>query len=63
MSFFIAEVGRRRTEPDEIDDFEDAKGVDNEERDEPPLLAIACGMPEREAFEDDGPEHDHKKDG
>jgi len=61
VRFLIAEVGRRGTEPDEIDDLKDAESVDNEEGDEPPFLFVTSGMPEREAFEDESPEHNHKK--
>ena len=44
------------TEPDKIDDLEDAEGVDNEKRDEPVALTITCRVPERIAFDNDRPE-------
>lgn len=52
-----------RTEPDEIDDLEDADRVNNEEYDEPPFLAIARRMPERIPFENNGPEQDDDEKG
>ena len=35
----------------QIDQFQDAEGVDDEKRDEPPLLAAARRVPESVAFE------------
>lgn len=58
----VTSVGRGWTEPDEVYDFKDAESVDNKDRNEPPLLFILCGVPEREAFKDDGPEDNHEKD-
>jgi len=46
----VRRVGRCRAEPDEVDDLEDAKGVDEEERHEPLSLIAAGGVPESEAF-------------
>lgn len=56
-------VRRSRAEPDEVYDFKDAEGVDNKERNEPPLLFILCCVPEREAFKNDGPEDNYEKNG
>lgn len=55
-------VGRRGTEPDEVEGFEDAEGVDNKQGDEPPFLSTSSSVPEREAFEDDGPEQGKEKE-
>jgi hypothetical protein len=48
---------------DEIEDFKDAKGVDDKEYDEPDLLIVASGVPEREAFYDNRPREDDEKNG
>ena len=47
---------RFRTEPDEVNDFQDADRVDDQESDKPPFLRIAGGVPERIALDGDGPE-------
>jgi putative Holliday junction resolvase len=49
-------VPRSGAEPDKIDDLEDTERVDDEEREEPPLLAGARGVPECEAFENYSPD-------
>jgi hypothetical protein len=36
-----------RPEPEEIDDFQDAEGVDHKEYHEPSLLTTSRGVPER----------------
>ena len=48
---------RRFAEPDEIDEFKNTEGVDNEKRDKPPLLGVASGVPERIALQNNRPEH------
>jgi len=50
------------TEPDEIDDLKDAERVDDEERDEPPLLSVSCGVPKSISFENNGPEYDDEEE-
>ena len=49
-------MGFLRAEPDKIDELEDADSVDDKQRDKPPGLAGACGIPEREALKDDRPD-------
>src|SRR3989344_7883518 len=48
---------RRFAEPDEIDEFKNTEGVDNEKRDEPPLLRVARRVPQRIALKNNRPEH------
>lgn len=56
--FNIFRLSRRfGTEPDKIDDFKNAERIDNEERDEPPLLTAARRMPERVTFQCDCPKN------
>jgi putative Holliday junction resolvase len=58
----VMRTGNPRAEPNEIHDLQDAKRVDNEERDEPPLLFAAGSVPESEPFKDQRPEdNDHHK--
>jgi len=44
-------------EPNEIDDLENTKRVDDEERDEPPSLTSARGVPECEALNNHTPDN------
>ena len=53
---------RSWAEPHEINDHKNTDGINNEERDEPPLLATTSRMPEGEALESERPyRHDNNK--
>ncbi len=56
-------VGGGRTKPNQIDNLEDAEGVDDKEGDKPLLLRIACGVPQRETFYYHAPYEEGKKEG
>ena len=43
-------MGGAKAKPNEIDDFQDTKGVDDEERNKPLLLPTPCRMPQGKAF-------------
>src|SRR3989344_8924667 len=47
----------------EVDNFQDAGGVDNKERDKPSSLPILSRTPERNALPDNRPEHKRDEDG
>jgi len=49
-----------RAEPDEVDDFQDAERIDDQEGNEPLLLAAACGVPERVTLQDNSPQYRHE---
>lgn len=51
-------MGRRGAEPDEIDDVQDTERIDDEQGDEPLFLLMTGGVPEREPFHHDSPEHE-----
>src|SRR3989344_5103295 len=55
-----AELGNLRNE-EEVDDLKDADGVQDEQNNEPPLLAPFCGMPKGEAFPYEIPRDDENK--
>lgn len=59
----LVEVRRSRAKPDKIDDFKDTERVDEEECDEPPLLAIAGGVPERIPFDRNSPQSGNDEEG
>lgn len=49
-------------EPDEVDDFENAERVDNQQGDKPFLLTTACSVPERISLQNDSPKrHDENE--
>ena len=45
---------------DDIDDVEDRERVDEEKRDEPSLMTVSSGSPQRHSFPGQSP--DHKKE-
>lgn len=56
MVIVMMRVGAGVTsEPDKVDDFHYAERVEDEEYNEPPLLAATGSIPKREPFEDKRP--------
>lgn len=52
----MMKMRRSLTEPDEINDLENAERIDDEERNEPTLLTVTRCVPKGEALYDDGPD-------
>ncbi len=60
-TYFAAEFGDFREEK-EVHDLKDAGGIDDEHRDEPPLVAAFCGVPERETLPKEIPDEEKHYD-
>ena len=46
ISLVVSETTSSTTDEEEVEDFEDAESIEDEERDEPPYISSLCSMPQ-----------------
>lgn len=60
--WLVIAVGGFWAEPDEVDDFKDAARIDDENRDKPPHLIVASGVPESIALDSEYPDYEKEEE-